>query len=435
MAKLDGVKTLDMVNGEITKVAYGGAAYERVEGEAKEFGSVGDLVLNGRIHCDLTVGAFYEIVINEEYGWTTVRDDIGDWHSDVLYNPRSVLFRKVAASANPSLEDRVSSAEGEIESLKSDVAALKGEPEYKRIDRSEARAGDFVKFDDPPSYLTDKEYYEIKEFAQGYPVIIDDDGDEYDTYSDEFEVYRKVSAASVEAERLKVGDYAKVVEDQTTSDDDPISDEAYVGDCVEVLTDDKSNVPFEVRIITGKNVGDTAWAREFALVRATDEEVAEAKDAAARAKFKKGAKVRLKSGGGKVPLIGFENGEIYEVSDNNFDHTKRGKRIRIEGGAIPFNGSGCATPDQLEILTEEEAAEIERKQAEEAKWAKIGREVGEYKRGDIARVVDNKCAGRVANGDIIEVLKQASGGSVVDTVHGYFLKVELITPVEARFDR
>ncbi|WP_181445813.1 hypothetical protein [Bacillus velezensis] len=272
MAKLDGVKTLDMVNGEITKVAYGGAAYERVEGEAKEFGSVGDLVLNGRIHCDLTVGAFYEIVINEEYGWTTVRDDVGDWHSDVLYNPRSVLFRKVAASANPSLEERVSSAEGEIESLKSDLSALKG-------------------------------------------------------------------AAEPKPERLKVGEYAKVVGNES-------GHYAEINEIVIVKRDDRDRMPF----LCGKLNGNEAGIfYEDELVRATDEEVAEVKHA--------------------------------------------------------------------------------------AKWAEIGREVGEYKRGDIARVVDNKCAERVANGDIIEVLKQASGGSVVDTVHGYFLKVELITPVEARFDR
>ncbi|MEC1690312.1 hypothetical protein P9E05_02070 [Bacillus mojavensis] len=132
MAKLEGVKTLDMVNGEITKVAYGGAEYERVEGSAEKFGNVGDLVLNGCVHCDLTVGAFYEIVIKEEYGGKTVRDDVGDWHSDVLYDPWSVLFRKVAAGTNPSVEERVTKAEGEIESLKSDVAALKGEAEYKR---------------------------------------------------------------------------------------------------------------------------------------------------------------------------------------------------------------------------------------------------------------------------------------------------------------
>ncbi|RAP05498.1 hypothetical protein C2W58_01930 [Bacillus pumilus] len=41
MAALKGVKTIDMKDGEITKVSYEGAEYERVEGDAK----VGDLVL------------------------------------------------------------------------------------------------------------------------------------------------------------------------------------------------------------------------------------------------------------------------------------------------------------------------------------------------------------------------------------------------------
>ncbi|MDQ8094212.1 hypothetical protein [Bacillus amyloliquefaciens] len=437
MAKLNGVKTLDMVNGEITKVAYGGAEYERVEGGAKEFGNVGDLVLNGRIHCDLTVGAFYEIVIHEDYGWKTVRDDVGDWHSDVLRHSRSVLFRKVSASTNPSLEERVSSVEGEIESLKSDVAALKGEAEYERIAKSEARAGDFVKYIDS-DYLDICDYsftigklYEIK--------AVDEDGDfEHEADNgdrlracpddEELEFYRKVSASSVEAEpkseRLKVGEYAKVVEDQTTSDDDPISDEAYVGDYVEVLTDDKLSVPFEVRIITGKNVGDTAWAREFALVRATDEEVAEAKDAEARAKFKEGAKVRLLSGGGAYPLKGFENGKIYEVSNNNFDH-ERGKRIQI--------GDGFATPDQLEILSEEEVAEIERQQAEEAKWAKIGRKVGEYKKGDI---VNTEYYGVFEVTEIDRGSEHPIRGKMKGYESGMMIEgVMLVTPVEARFDR
>ncbi|WP_226568190.1 hypothetical protein [Bacillus stratosphericus] len=56
MAALKGVKTIDMKNGEITKVAYDGAEYERVEGEAK----VGDLVLiTDDSWCDATEGAFY----------------------------------------------------------------------------------------------------------------------------------------------------------------------------------------------------------------------------------------------------------------------------------------------------------------------------------------------------------------------------------------
>ncbi|URD63475.1 hypothetical protein [Bacillus velezensis] len=426
MAKLNGVKTLDMVNGEITKVAYGGAEYVKAEGLPKK----GDLVRAEEGGYDITYGAFYKITDDADHA-DDVRflDDVD--FGRVRFGDDYELFRKVAACTDPSLEERVSSAEGEIEALKSDMATLKGEAGYVRIDKSEAQEGDYIKFDEAPrTYLTAGEYYEIDYVdSHGDPQITDDDGDEFDTYSldhCEFEVYRKVSAASVEVEpkpeRLKVGDYAKVVGQAIVTEK---------GEIVKVIQDTGAIIPFKVETMDGKY---TEWRSEASLVRATDEEVAEAKDEAARAKFKKGAKVRLLSGGGKLPLIGFKNGKIYEVSDNNFDHPRRGKRIRIEGGDC-FRGSGCATPDQLEILTEEEVAEIERKQAEEAKWAKIGRKVGEYKRGDIARVVDNKCAGRVANGDIIEVLKQASGGSVVDTVHGYFLKVELITPVEARFDR
>ncbi|MGX6582895.1 hypothetical protein ACWMNW_15805 [Bacillus velezensis] len=427
MAKLNGVKTLDMVNGKITKVSYGGADYVKTEGEAQ----VGDLALAVRTALDTTAGAYYEVVETRRDAFVYLDDT--DWRHIWDYDGTFVIFRKVSACTGPSLEDRVSSAEGEIESLKSDVAALKGEAEYKQIDVAEAEEGDFVKFDEAPrSYLTAGKYYEIDYVdSSGDPWITDDDGDEFDTYSldhCEFEVYRKVSAASVEAEpkpeRLKVGDYAKVVKGIREHC-------AEIGEIVIVARDDRGFVPFLCKKLNGCHAG---WFYEGELVRATDEEVAEAKDEAARAKFKKGVKVRLLSGGGKFPLIGFENGKIYEISDNNFNHPSRGTLIRIEGGDC-LRGSGCATPDQLEILSEEEVAEIERKQAEEAKWAKIGRKVGEYKKGDIARVVDNQCAGRVANGDLIEVLRQSSGGSVIDTVHGYFLKVELITPVEARFDR
>ncbi|ASS64279.1 hypothetical protein CHN56_03848 [Bacillus velezensis] len=425
MAKLNGVETLDMVNGEITKVAYGGSEYVKAEGLPK----MGDLVRAEEGGYDITYGAFYKITDDADHA-DDVRflDDVD--FGRVRFGDDYELFRKVSTSTSPSLEERVSSAEGEIESLKSDVAALKGEAEYKRIDKSEAQDGDYIKFDEAPKRcLTSGKYYEIDYVdSQGDPWITDDDGDEFDTQvlcDDEFEVYRKVSASSVEVEpkpeRLKVGDYAKVVENLRVHC-------AEIGEIVLVKIDDESVVPYKCEKLNGERGG---WFYESELVRATDEEVAEAKDAAARAKFKRGDKVRLLSGGGDYPLSGFENDKIYEVLYNNFNHPK-GKRIRIADSTERF---GYATPDQLEILSEEEAAEIERKQAEEAKWAKIGRKVGEYKKGDIARVVDNKCAGRVANGDIIEVLKQASGGSVVDTVHGYFLKVELITPVEARFDR
>ncbi|MDP1503106.1 hypothetical protein [Bacillus velezensis] len=431
MAKLNGVKTLDMVNGEITKVAYGGADYVKAEGLPK----MGDLVLARKCGYDITYGAFYKITEDADHE-EDVRflDDVDDGR--VRDANDYVLFRKVSASTDPSssLEERVSSAEADLETLKSDVAALKGESEYKRIDKSEAQDGDYIKFDEAPKrYLTSGKYYEIDYVdLQGDPWITDDDGDEFDTQvlcDDEFEVYRKVSAASVEAEpkpeRLKVGDYAKVVD----LGENRIRFGGSVGDIVKVADVRKTQI--RTVELDGGYYNGNPWAEPSQLVRATDEEVAEAKDAAARAKFKRGAKVRLLSGGGSYPLNGFENGKIYEVFDNNFDH-KRGKRIQIEGGDY-FRGSGFATPDQLEILSEEEAAEIERKQAEEAKWAKIGREVGEYKKGDVVQLSESD--GVLGIMDFIGTqfygVQLPNGDYARPDTEG----VILITPVEARFDR
>ncbi|TWK69352.1 hypothetical protein [Bacillus licheniformis] len=415
MAKLAGVKTLDMVNGEITKVAYNGAEYERVEGTPRSVGKSGDLVLNGHRHPDLKLGGFYLLVRDEGTSRLSVRDEIDDFHGNAVTDGDSILFRKVSAS-QPSLEDRVSTNEKDIESLKSDVAALKGEAktEYVRIDKSEAKAGDFVKFPNATSsYLTSDKYYEIYRVdGCGDPQIRDDDGDGFDTYcADDFEVCRKVSAAEPKPERLKVGDYAKVVGNES-------GHYAEIDEIVLVKRDDKDFAPFHCEKLNGNEAG---IFYEDELVRATDEEVAEAKDAEARAKFKKGAKVRLKSGGGVYPLLGFENGKVYSVCDNEVRRAD-GKNIEITQVGAP----GYATPDQLELLPEEEAAEIE-------KWAAIGREVGEYKAGDMVQYL--------YDGEICEVVAVGEDGSVKVATqnHGNCTEnqssIELIAPVEARFDR
>ncbi|MGG3425829.1 hypothetical protein ABER84_08720 [Bacillus licheniformis] len=414
MAKLAGVKTLDMVNGEITKVAYNGAEYERVEGNARRVGKSGDLVLNGHRHPDLKLGEFYLLVRDEGTSLLSVRDEIDDFHGNAVADGDSILFRKVSAS-QPTLEDRVSTNEKDIESLKSDVAALKGEAktEYVRIAKSEAKAGDFVKFPNATSsYLTSDKYYEIYRVdGCGDPQIYDDDGDSYDTCGKRFEVYRKVSAAEPKPERLKVGDYVKVVGNES-------GHYAEIDEIVLVKRDDKDFAPFHCEKLNGNEAG---IFYEDELVRATDEEVAEAKDAEARAKFKKGAKVRLKSGGGVYPLLGFENGKVYSVCDNEVRRAD-GKNIEITQVGAP----GYATPDQLELLPEEEAAEIE-------KWAAIGREVGEYKAGDMVQYL--------YDGEICEVVAVGEDGrvEVATQNHGICVEnqssIELIAPVEARFDR
>ncbi|KRT88685.1 hypothetical protein [Bacillus paralicheniformis] len=342
MAKLHGVKTLDMVNGEVKKVAYNGAEYERVEGTPSIFGRDGDLLLNAYDHSDLEVNAFYKIVNKSGYGMT-IYDEVEDSHGSALI--AGSVFRKVSVS-QPSLEDRVSTNEKDIESLKSDVAALKGEAktEYVRIDKSEAKAGDFVKFDEAPNeFLTAGKYYEIYRVdGCGDPQIRDDDGDGFDTYcADDFEVYRKVSAAEPKPERLKVGDYVKVVGNES-------GHYAEIDEIVLVKRDDKDFAPFHCEKLNGNEAG---IFYEDELVRATDEEVAEAKRAA----------------------------------------------------------------------------------AERKKWAAIGREVGEYKAGDMVQYL--------YDGEICEVVDVAEDGSVkvATQKHGNCTEnqssIELIAPVEARFDR
>lgn len=434
MAKLEGVKTLDMVNGEITKVAYGGAEYERVEGKAK----VGDMVLVKEAWGGQNVGEFFVVTYTKPGIIDQIVGMDGNTCEASSYKHRLKIFRKVSVSTNPSLEERVSSAEGEIESLKSDVAALRGEAEYKRIDADEAKVGDYVKYIDS-DYLDICDYsftigklYEIK--------AVDEDGDfEHEADNgerlmacpddEELEFYRKVDAASVEAEpkpeRLKVGDYAKVVD----LGENRIRFGGSVGDIVKVA--DVRGIRIRTEELDGGGYNGNPWAETNQLVRATDEEVAEAKDAAEFAKFKEGAKVRLKSGGGEFPLNGFKKGGVYEVEGRSRLDLNL---IRIVGGDAP---QGYATPDQLEIISEEEFAEaVERK-----KWSQIGREVGEYKVGDVVAYSDSYWFGNSGIGEVVDCVVE--GRPKVWAVDYRGLKASypikhanltLVTPVEARFD-
>lgn len=164
------------------------------------------------------------------------------------------------------------------------------------------------------------------------------------------------TAEKTQPERLKVGDYVRVVDARSISG--RVRDHVKIDEIRVITKDDRSVLPFQTTLLDGTKA---AWFRAEAIVRATEAEVAVAK----------------------------------------------------------------------------------RKQAEEARWAAIGRKVGEIKNGDIVRVIgDNPCGSRHKNGDVgvvrrgpsynLEVITAREGLSGRWVLPDY---VELVVPVEQRFDR
>lgn len=240
---------------------------------------------------------------------------------------------------------------------------------------------------------------------------------------------------------FKVGDYVKVM------DASGASGIAKVGDIGAVTNGNWSGGPIgdqtiiEIETLDGREYG--MYAHRF--VRATEAEVEAAKqalkygdftdyEAAAdpRNQFAKGDKVRLISGGGTLGLYDYETGGIYTVSDPKYSTGK----IEITGGGQP---TAYAKPEQLEKVSAEEIAEIE-------KWTAIGRKVNEFKPGDLIKIKRNITAAGVDPGEISEVKEVNAGmfGNGVrltklnpQGIHAWvgYDDIELIVPVEQRFDR
>src|SRR5699024_11106904 len=75
MAKLEGVKIIEMEDGAVTKIEYDGEVYEYTEKfDARE----GSVVQNLSVTLDAEIGAFYETDLRG-----TAIDDEGDQHYDI----------------------------------------------------------------------------------------------------------------------------------------------------------------------------------------------------------------------------------------------------------------------------------------------------------------------------------------------------------------
>ncbi|MDR9792724.1 hypothetical protein Q8A72_07005 [Aeribacillus pallidus] len=302
---------------------------------------------------------------------------------------------------------------------------------YERVSEK-ASVGDLVRVKDDESAqwicgVESGAFYELHENEYGNLVFKDDDDDEreYNSWYNELELFRaietadkdiekrvaelerRLSAIERQSDRLKVGDYARVVGD------------TYYGDITEnsivkIASDLDEDGLHKIELPGGS---DYDYARPSSLEKYT-----EYIDEIERSKFKKGDKVRLVSGGDKLPLYGFYNGKVYEVDDNNCKHGAGpfGKLIRI---VEKDGGPGYARPDQLEKVD-----------FEELKFAELGRKPGEFKKGDIVRVIDS-CGGRLVKGGLYEISGH-EGNTEYVTLDGinWLAEFELVAPVESRVD-
>lgn len=88
--------------------------------------------------------------------------------------------------------------------------------EYTKVD-GVAKKGDLLLYEENQTYITSGYYEVVRLDTSDDAQIIDEDGDEYDTFDDDFEVFRKVNESASDkptAESLNVGELAKVIKEK-----------------------------------------------------------------------------------------------------------------------------------------------------------------------------------------------------------------------------
>lgn len=312
MAKLNGVKTLDMVNGEITKISYDGAEYAKVADRAEK----DDLLLSEFDELDIDEGAFYACHSAYRHG-IHLYDNNGDFRD--RNHGEFKVFRKISASTSPTIEKRVDDLESRvtaIEGVKAETIEFEG-AQYRKVER-DAREGDVVILRDNPAwYITDNKPYKVEKGVR----FTDEDWDSISVYTsgsrtrETVDVYESIAESKPKYEP-EVGDIVVVI-DNTSCHGNKIGDIGKVGEetplgdggvCVYVPNGPTYAIrtkPADIRPATAEEIAQY----ENALA---DAEIAEkwAKLGRSVNEYKKGDFVRIIKA-----TIGKNNGEYGTVED------------------------------------------------------------------------------------------------------------------------
>lgn len=250
--------------------------------------------------------------------------------------------------------------EGSIEELTEMAKAFGGNVEvpaveidgvdYRKVTDGKPKAGDYFKFTDVGDHddVTAGKYYEIVEVdSDGDLNFYDDVDDFHNAVIEDVEVYEKVAPCCANPEPLKVGDYARVVNYPCPS--------VFSRNIVKVTDINRKYTSFPLRAELLDGSDDEVFSVNQ-LVRATDEEVAEAKKESERMVLeRRWAKI------GRKPNE-FKKGDIIKDTDGIFGFhycevlTAYSDYLRCTGGVdIHVPNAKLITPAETRFDREKDA--------------------------------------------------------------------------------
>jgi len=314
---------------------------------------------------------------------------------------------------------------------------------YRKANRP-VREGDIVKANEINIDITIGKFYAVESVDGEDFTFVDDDGDFRTRYigDEDYEVYEKVTeAAQPESDELftyKGNKYRKVKRKAAVGERILIVKECgsfgkYKNGDTLVVDRLYASIGIESNAARTRNGANDAGfiSHEEYVVLEPVKSADPPKPATPPARIPVGSYVKI-TNGDDLP-----NGSIAKVLSDDKDWAPY-KCELLDGSDYDY-----LTADDFEVLSEAEAKAAVEAEAERQKWAAIGREVNEYKRGDIVHYVCKN--GSIGIGTVEDVGQHAIGVRNDIKTHsdakykGVFFRerdtATLIVPVEQRFDR